>query len=117
MDIVRTILLRIEASPLGWTVNHFGIEGFTREQVVYHAHIMREDGLIEVVDGANFESKALEVMPHSLTWKGHEFLDLARDLNRWYKAKAIISKIGTAPISVWTKVLNDLILRDLAKVS
>lgn len=113
MDLVRTILLRIEDSPSGWARRPFGIEGFTPEQVGYHAHIMKEDGLIEAIDVTSSESKGPEAMPQALTWKGHEFLDLARDQRRWNQAKVIIGKIGSAPISVWTKVLNDLLLKEL----
>ena len=117
MDLVRTILMRIEESPSGRAAHPFGIAGFTPEQVGYHAHIMMEDGLIEGVDVTHTGSKGPEAMPRALTWKGHEFLDLARDQNRWNQAKAIISKVGSAPLSVWTKVLNDLVLKELGLAS
>jgi Hypothetical protein (DUF2513) len=117
MDLVRTILLRIEDSASGWAAQPFGIAGFTPEQVGYHAHIMMEDGLIEGVDVANFESKGPEALPQALTWKGHEFLDAARDQKRCNQAKAIIGKIGSAPVSVWLKVLHDLLLKELIAVS
>jgi hypothetical protein len=113
MDLVRIILMRIEDSPSGWATQPFGIAGFTPEQVGYHAHIMKEDGLIEGVDVTTMHSNSPEVQPRQLTWKGHEFLDLARDQKRWNQAKAIIGKIGSAPISVWTTVLNDLVLKEL----
>ncbi len=113
MDLVRTILMRIEDSPSGSATQPFGIAGFTPEQVGYHAHIMMEDGLIEGVDVTHLGSKGPEAMPRSLTWKGHEFLDLARDQKRWNQAKAAIGKIGSAPISVWMKILQDLMLKEL----
>ena len=91
----------------------FGIAGYAPEEVGYHAHIMMEDGLIEGVDVTNFESKGPEAIPLALTWKGHEFLDLARDQKRWNQAHAIIRKVGSAPLSVWMKVLNDLVLKEL----
>jgi hypothetical protein len=114
MDLVRTILMRIEDSPSRGAAEPFGILGFTPEQVDYHAHIMMEDGLIEGVGVTNFESKGPEAVPQALTWKGHEFLDLARDQKRWNQAKAAIGKLGSAPISVWTKVLHDLMLKELS---
>jgi Hypothetical protein (DUF2513) len=113
MDLVRTILMRIEASPSGWAEHPFGIVGFTPEAVRYHAHIMLENGLIESVDVTSVRSKSPEAMPQALTWKGHEFLDLARDQKRWNQAHAVIRTVGSAPISVWTKVLNDLVLKEL----
>ncbi len=117
MDLVRTILMRIEDSPSGWAVHPFGIAGFTPEQVGYHAHIMMEDGLIKGVDVTSSTSKGPEALPRTITWKGHEFLDLARDQKRWNQANAIIGKVGSAPISVWIKVLNDLILKELGVAS
>jgi DNA-binding PadR family transcriptional regulator len=112
MDLVRTILLWIENSPSGWVAPPFGIAGFTPEQVTYHAHIMMEDGLLESVGSAHPENSV-----YSLTWKGHEFLDLARDQKRWNQAKITIGKVGSAPISVWSKILQDLVLKDLGVAS
>jgi hypothetical protein len=117
MDLVRAILLKIEASPSGWAPDQFGIAGFTPEQVGYHAHIMMEDGLIKGTAVTHLESKGPEALPQSLTWKGHEFLDAARDLKRWNQAKVIIGKVGSAPFSVWMKVLHDLMLKDLSVAS
>jgi len=111
MDLVRAILLRIESGSSGWAPQNFGIEGFPPEQVGYHAHIMMQEGLIEGCDVTNSESPGPEAIPTSLTWKGHEFLDLARDPVRWNQARATIAKVGSAPISVWMKVLTDLVVK------
>jgi len=112
MDLVRTILSWIEHSPSGWEAPPFGIAGFTPEQVSYHAHIMTEDGLLERIASARSGNPV-----YSLTWKGHEFLDLARDQKRWNQAKATIDKVSSAPISVWMKVLHDLMLKELGMAS
>src|SRR5207237_6844454 len=98
MDLVRTILMRIEESQSGGA-EPFEIAGFTPEQVGYHSHIMMEEGLIEGVDVTTGHSKGPEIMPRALTWKGHEFLDLARDQKRWNQAKILIGKVGSAPLS------------------
>jgi hypothetical protein len=113
MDLVRMVLLRLEASPSGWAPNDLGIKSFPPEQIGYHAHIMMQEGLIEGSDITHTGSAGPTVLPTSLTWKGHEFLDLARDQERWNRAKAIIAKIGSAPISVWMKVLMDLMLQEI----
>jgi Hypothetical protein (DUF2513) len=117
MDLVRMILLRMEADPSGRAPNDLGIRSYERDQVGYHAHIMAQEGLIEAIEVTGFESTGPEVIPTGLTWKGHEFLDLARDQERWNKAKAIIAKVGTAPISVWMKVLGDLLWKTVETVS
>jgi len=109
MDLVRTILLKMEGEPSGRAPSDLGIMGYRAEEIGYHAHIMSQDGLIEGIDITTMSSTGPECLPTKLTWKGHEFLDLARDMDRWSRAKATISKVGSAPISVWTKVLADLL--------
>ncbi|SRR6266849_5881364 len=111
MDLVRAILIRIEGSPSGWIPPHFGLQGFSPDEIAHHAHIMMQDSLIERIDMNNSDRPSAERIPLALTWKGHEFLDLARDPERWSRAKAIIAKVGSAPISLWMKVLTDLTLQ------
>ena len=111
MDLVRMILMRIESNPDGWAPRDFGIQSYSPQEIGYHAHIMKQEGLIEASDDTHLGSSGPEATPRSLTWKGHEFLDLARDQDRWNRAKAIIVKVGGAPISVWMKVLTDLTLQ------
>jgi len=113
MDLVRMILMRLEASPSGWAPDDLGIKSFPAEQIGYHTHIMLQEGLLEGSDITTMHSSGPEALPRRLTWKGHEFLDLARDQERWNRAKAIISKSGGAPISVWTKVLTDLMMQGI----
>src|SRR6266540_1190771 len=111
MDLVRMILTRLESSPRGWAPRDFGIQSFSAQEIGYHVHIMMQEGLIEGCDVTSSESTGPEAIPTNVTWKGHEFLDLARDQDRWNRAKAIIAKVGGAPISVWMKVLTDLLLQ------
>ncbi len=117
MDLVRTILMRMESAPSGRAPNDLGIKSYTAEEIGYHAHIMMQEGLIEGSDDTTLQSPGPRVTPTKLTWNGHEFLDLSRDQDRWNQAKAIISKVGGAPISVWVKVLTDLILQGVEKVT
>ena len=113
MDLVRMILLRMEADSSGRAPQDLGIKSYPPDEIGYHAHIMMQEGLI---DGFKTESHP-EAIPISLTWKGHEFLDLVRDQERWNKAKAVIAKVGSAPISVWMKVLSDLLWKSVETVS
>jgi hypothetical protein len=117
MDLVRTILMRIESTPSDRLPRNFGIFGSSPEQIAHHSHIMMQEGLIEGFDITPVDSAGPEAVPTSLTWKGHEFLDLARDQQRWNRAKAIIEKLGGAPISVWMKVLTELMLQGVDRVA
>ncbi len=114
MDLVRTILMRMENSSSAWAPQDFGIWAFSPAQIGYHVYIMMQEGLIEGNDVTGTASGGLrQAVATGLTWKGHEFLDLARDLQRWNRAKAIIAKVGSAPIAVWMKVLTDLLMQSV----
>ena len=45
------------------------------------------------------------------------FLDLVRDQKRWNQAKIAVGKVGSAPIAVWMKLLQDLIFKELGVAS
>ncbi len=113
MDLVRTILLKVEKNPSGTASKDLGIHSFSEQEIGYHAHIMKQEGLIEADDSPSTTHQGPSPILRSLTWKGHEFLDLARDQLRWNRAKATIEKIGGAPISVWSKLLSDLMLQSV----
>jgi hypothetical protein len=118
MDLVRTILMRLETGTSGWPAQgRLGIQGFSPAEIGYHISIMIQEGLIEGSDVTSTASAGLpQAIATGLTWKGHEFLDLARDQERWNRARAIIAKVGSAPISVWVKVLTDLLLQSVEAV-
>ena len=117
MDLVRMILMRMEDSASGRAAQGFGIQGFSPAEIGYHVYIMMQEGLIEGSDVTGTASAGLpQAIATRLTWKGHEFLDLARDQERWNRARAIIARVGSAPISVWVKVLTDLLLQSVEAV-
>jgi hypothetical protein len=118
MDLVRTILMKLENSSSARSPQDFDIWAFSPAQVGYHIYIMLQEGLIEGSDVTDTGSAGLrQAMATGLTWKGHEFLDLARDPERWNRAKAIITKVGSAPIAVWMKVLTDLLIQSVEAVA
>ena len=78
MDLVRTILMRMEDSASGRAAQGFGIQGFSPAEIGYHVYIMMQEGLIEGSDVTGTASTGLpQAIATRLTWKGHEFLDLA----------------------------------------
>ena len=113
MDLVRMILLRLENPPPQGLPADLGIKGYVLDQIAYHVHIMEQERLIEANDESALEDTAARRIPTRMTWQGHELLDLARDQERWNLAKAIIAKVGGAPISIWVKVLTDLAMKNV----
>jgi len=109
MNLVRKILLEIENQATGYAPNNFAVEGYTQEQIRYHAYIMMQDGLIEGINRTDLNSTSPQVIPRNLTWVGHEFLEAARNDTVWKKAMDIVKeKGGTITITVLSQLLSSL---------
>ena len=111
MDLVRKILLAIEESE------DENIEldrlGDDLDRVHRHVELMKEYGLVDALiirggDGPEEEIQLCTVK--RLTWKGHKFLNKARDESGWKKAKRIcIEKGKKVTLAALDSVLTDLI--------
>ena len=108
MDLVRKILMLLDEHPQRFAPS-IEIEGYSQEQIGYHAYIMIQAGLVTGSDVTAHGDPGPQAIISSLTWQGHEFLDAARDPSLWRQAKEVVEKVGTAPIQVWTSVLTDLV--------
>lgn len=113
MDLVRQILLALEEHPKGFAPENLKINGYGEDQIGYHAYIMGQAGLIEVADSTNLGSSGPEALIKNLTWEGHEFIDSAREPQRWAQAKEVLHKAGGASFKVWTAVLTELVKEGL----
>jgi predicted transcriptional regulator len=92
MELVRTILIDIEAQTPTDIPLLVKIPGYSHEEVNYHLILLHEAGLIEAQK--RFGDNKEEVFPERLTWAGHEFLDSARNDNVWNKTKEIVMSKG-----------------------
>jgi hypothetical protein len=111
MDLIRQILLAVEANASGYMPCELNIDGFSEEEIAYHTCLLKE---AELIDGVESESRGgREIAPIRLTWAGHEFLDASREPTRWKEAKEAIGKIGGASLTVWTTVLTQIVLKSL----
>jgi len=112
MELIRKLALAIEDFPSGYAPDDLTIDGFTKEQIGYHAHLMIQAGLATGYDVTTMESHSPEAMLTSLTWDGYEFIEMARDETRWKKAMGIVEeKGGSVTLSVLTQVLTELMKR------
>jgi hypothetical protein len=113
MDLVRAILFEVEKQPEGFAPNDLQIQGYTADEIAYHAYIMGEAGLVHSIDTTHMGSSGPEAKVSRLTWEGHDFLDAAREPDRWQTAKKVIDKVGGASIQIWLAVLTDLVKKNL----
>jgi hypothetical protein len=106
MELIRAILLKVEESEgFGSEVT---IPGFTPDQVGYHNYLLVDAGLEVGTDVTHLGSKCREFVINDLTWAGHDFLDAAREPERWKKAQTIFSKMGGVSLHVAKSVLTTL---------
>ena len=62
MDLVREILLALEAQEEAFSPQRLEIDGYSAEQIGYHCYIMDEAGLLEAADTTTFDSKSPEAL-------------------------------------------------------
>jgi hypothetical protein len=105
MDLVRRILLVCEAHEHGYAPRPLAVDGYTDEQIGYHAMLMVEAGLLHGTSISQFGSPSPAYLASSLTWAGHEFLDAARDDTVWAKAKGAAAAAGGVAFDVLKELL------------
>jgi hypothetical protein len=108
MNLIRLLLLEVEAEE-----PKPDLSAFTQDQQVYHMALCIEAGLIDGSIINNNQGYPAGTAAIRLTWKGHEFLDAAKNDTLWKNAAEKIKKTG---LSVSLSLLEDL-LKKLAKDS
>ena len=114
MDLVRQLLLSLEENgQLGATTPT--IDGFTADQVGYHAYLLVEAGLANGHDATTRANEYRNYVLTDLTNAGHDWLDAARDDTRWNQAKSIFAKMGGVTLDVAKDVLVGLLSQQVSQ--
>ena len=87
MDLIRELMLRLEACQLGLggvAIITSGdplvaVPGKSEEEIYYHLNLIQQAGLID----APGSQPMLGVTLAGLTWRGHDFVDSVRDPAIW----------------------------------
>lgn len=99
LGLVRELLLRLEALPMGMygavTIDpgdmEIAVEGYSEDDIAYHLSLLQERGLIEVPDS----QPMIGIVFTRLSWDGHDFLDAVRDPEIWRKTKLGADAVGS----------------------
>lgn len=106
MDLIRQMTLAIESSPKGWSESSLTIDGYTPEQIGYHAYLLVDSSLAVGHDVTHMGSSGPEYLITHLTWAGHDFADACRDETIWNKAKSTIKeKVSSVTFDVMKELL------------
>lgn len=107
MDLIRQILLELEAMPWPKTPRTLKVSEYDQEEVNYHLLLMAEAGLLKLK--GEEKPGGVTAQPWRLTWKGHEFLETSRNDTAWRRAKQALSdKVGGVPFNVLQALLIEL---------
>lgn len=82
-DLIRQILLTVEAAEADEKISDNDIDGCPPESFHYNSVLLSEAGLVHAMILPNLQTTLIE----SLTWEGHEFLDSIRNDVTWDKIK------------------------------
>lgn len=114
LDLVRKILLALEAHAHGFAPAPFTVVGYDDETIGHHVWLLRQGGLLTAAVVVAQGDASPTAIPEALTWAGHEFLDSVRNETVWRKLKAVMKDKGlTLPFSV----MQTLALRILEKMA
>jgi hypothetical protein len=102
MELVRTLLLKIEAAPNkpSWKELTAGESEAQAHRTLAHLKLIEDAGLTKSLA----THMAGDRLPHDidLTWEGHEFLDDTRDPDVWQKAKERTKGLASVGIGfIW----------------
>jgi Hypothetical protein (DUF2513) len=117
MDLIRELMLKLEALPVPLTelkvldgnAAAVQVDGYTTEQIDYHLLLLEQAGFIH---GGGMENFGMRFGPgigfQSLTWAGHDFLDSVRDPDVWDRTKQVASAAGGFTVDLLVSVAKSL---------
>lgn len=109
MELIRQILLDVEAQTDPLHRGRIEIEGRSRCEIDYHVSLLVESGLVVGLRVADREHAREACLVQRITWNGHEFLDSARSNNRWETAKRVaLTKGGSSSFEAIKTALGAL---------
>lgn len=105
MNLIRLLLLRIERAE------EVDLSEYSEDQRIYHSALLVEAGLVDGVVCKNADGHPSAVASIRLTWKGHDFLDAARNESVWTKATGTLRAKGLSLTFDLFKEFLSLIIR------
>ena len=119
MDLIRELLLRIEAMPIRQGEAHFlepnakefSGAGDSPDLIAYNLRLMADAGFFSLTRSQPAGGIGLL----GLSWHGHEFLDSVRDPEIWRKAKEGAQKAGGFTFELLGSLAKGLIKTQIEK--
>lgn len=112
MNLIREILLRIEATENRWDDPDLTIEGYPGKEVDYNLDLLINEQLVNG-NGQWTSGNNYFVSISGLTWSGHDFLDSVREDAVWeaatQKAQSAGHKLANLTIDIVKGIATSII--------
>jgi hypothetical protein len=114
MELIRKILLFLEARPFPKAELDLPIEGYERDVIRYHVLLLAQASLIDYEPEKTKTGRIIKAHALGLNWAGHEFLDTVRSEKVWKKLlKYAKDKGGSLPFDLLKSLGVELIKESL----
>lgn len=116
LDLIRKILLDVEgrSEPFGST--DIEIDGFDSAEICYHVGLLAEVGFIHAVKSVRLGGETRYLIS-SMTFDGHDYLDVVRSPKVWQCVKDTATKAGvTLTIMLAKETATRLVSQALARI-
>ncbi|MEN6519297.1 MAG: DUF2513 domain-containing protein [Methanospirillum sp.] len=93
IDLIRELVLKIEACTDREGIGNITIPGYSRDQIAYHVYLLNDAGFIKAVlcDSSTIP-EAYVIL--GLTWDGQNFLKNVQNDTIWDQVKARAGQLG-----------------------
>ncbi|HEM8495069.1 hypothetical protein BGV52_29625 [Burkholderia ubonensis] len=98
MDLIRELMLKLEALPLGSRdvvyidPDAMAVDGYDAHQIDYHLQLLEQAGLIDA--GGLGGGVGPGIAFGRLSWAGHDFLDAVRSPDVWDRTTQAATAAG-----------------------
>jgi hypothetical protein len=116
LDLVRDILIAVEAVPAAQTIRNSDIAPEADPFVVSeHIQLLESAGFLNAIISRELgNSRPRTCVIQGLTWEGHEYLDAVRSPEIWTKTKQALAKVGgSAGLEVIKQLASAIIKQQL----
>ncbi|RYD69004.1 MAG: DUF2513 domain-containing protein [Verrucomicrobiaceae bacterium] len=107
-DLIRAILLAVEAEDRCEVLKLPKIGGFSDDAVHFHARLLVEKGFLRTYFPERHGSQPWVCI--RITWEGYDFIDSVRDLAVWRAVKRAATKAGGWSIDTLAAIAKAMIL-------
>lgn len=112
LDLIRSLLLKIEESEKGLDSLETALTGYTQDQIDYHLGMLIDAGYVNATCMHTLARK--HFYANGLSMQGHDYLDSVRDEGIWKQVKEKLGTVsGGTALAVVQEIASKIILAKL----